>query len=93
MVIKFSVEFKQQSVDCALYHAHFSISELANHLGVGKSTLDKWIRQLVPNKTSRCELTTEQQQIMALENEIKALKMTNVILKKVHVYFINNLSR
>ena len=45
MVKKFSIEFKQQSVDYALSNAHLSISELANHLGVGKSTLDKWIRQ------------------------------------------------
>ncbi|OCG38954.1 transposase [Gilliamella sp. Bif1-4] len=44
MVRKFSVEFKQQSVDYALSNAHLSISELANHLGVSKSTLDKWIR-------------------------------------------------
>ncbi|NUE97039.1 transposase [Gilliamella sp. ESL0232] len=40
MVKKFSIEFKQQSVDYALSNAHLSISELANHLGVGKSTLN-----------------------------------------------------
>ncbi|MWP49139.1 MULTISPECIES: transposase [unclassified Gilliamella] len=71
MVKKFSIEFKQQSVDYALSNAHLSISELANHLGMDKSTLDKWIRQLSPNKTSRRELTAEQQRIMALEKEIK----------------------
>ncbi|NUF28527.1 transposase [Gilliamella sp. ESL0254] len=93
MVKKFSIEFKQQSVDYALSNAHLSISELANPLGVGKSTLYKWIRQLSPNKTSRRELTAEQQRIMALEKEIKELKMANDILKKAHVYFINNPSR
>ncbi|OCG20433.1 transposase [Gilliamella sp. App2-1] len=46
MVRKFSVKFKQQLIEYALPHAHFSISELANHLGIDKSTLDKWIRQL-----------------------------------------------
>ncbi|WP_294966083.1 transposase [uncultured Gilliamella sp.] len=50
MVKKFSLEFKQQSVDYLLTNAHLSISELANHLGVGKSTLDKWVRQLAPTK-------------------------------------------
>ena len=93
MVKKFSLEFKQQSVDYLLTNAHLSISELANHLGVGKSTLDKWVRQLAPNKTSRRELTPEQQRIIALEKENKELKMANEILKKAHVYFINNPSR
>lgn len=93
MVKKFSIEFKQQSVDYALSNAHLSIAEIANHLGVGKSTLDKWVRQTAPNKTSRRELTTEQQKIIALEKENKELKMANEILKKAHVYFINNPSR
>ncbi|MWP46069.1 hypothetical protein [Gilliamella sp. Pas-s27] len=43
------------------------ISKLANHLGLGRSTLYKWIRQLSPNKNRRRELTAEQQRIMALE--------------------------
>lgn len=93
MVKKFSSEFKQQSVDYALSNAHLSIGEIANDLGVGKSTLDKWVRALAPNKTSRRELTAEQQRIIALEKEIKELKMANDILKKAHVYFINHPSR
>ena len=93
MVKKFSLEFKQQAVDYALSNAHLPISEIANHLGVGKSTLDKWVRQINPNKTSRRELTAEQQRIIALEKENKELKMANEILKKAHVYFINNPSR
>lgn len=85
MVKKFSPEFKQQSVDYALSKAHLSISEVADHLVVGKSTLDKWVRQLAPNKTSRRALTAEQQRIVALEKENKELKMANDILKKAHV--------
>lgn len=93
MVKKFSSEFKQQAVDYALSNAHLSLVEIANHLGVGHSTIDKWIRQLAPNKTSRRTLTLEQQKIIALEKEVKELKMANDILKKAHVYFINNPSR
>ncbi|MWN89995.1 hypothetical protein GQ597_04635 [Gilliamella sp. Pra-s65] len=48
MVKKFSIEFKQQSVNYALSNAHLSISELADYLGAGKSSLDKWIRQRSP---------------------------------------------
>jgi hypothetical protein len=46
-----------------------------------------------PNKTSRGELTPEQQRIIALEKDNKELKMANEILKKTQVYFINNPSR
>ena len=74
MVKKFSLEFKQQSVDFLLTNAHLSISELANHLGVGKSTLDKWVRQLAPNKTSRRELTPESNGLLRLKKIIKNLK-------------------
>ena len=74
MVKKFSLEFKQQSVDYLLTNAHLSISELANHLGVGKSTLDKWVRQLAPNKTSRRELTPESNGLLRLKKIIKNLK-------------------
>jgi len=93
MVKKFSVEFKQQSVDYALSNAHLSLAEIANQLGIGKSTLDKWIRQNNPGKTSRRELTAAQQKIITLEKENKELKMANEILKKAHVYFINHPSR
>lgn len=41
MAKNFSLEFKQPSVDYLLTNALLSISELANHLDVGKSTLDK----------------------------------------------------
>lgn len=53
IVKKFSPKFKQQSVDYALSNAQLSISEVTGQIGVGKTTLDKWIRQLLPNKTSR----------------------------------------
>jgi len=93
MVKKFSAEFKQQSVDYALSNAHLSLADIANHLGIGQSTLDRWVRQINPGKTSKRELTPEQQRIIALEKENKELKMANEILKKAHVYFINHPSR
>ncbi|OCG18425.1 transposase [Gilliamella sp. Fer1-1] len=46
MVKKFSAGFKQQAMDYALSNVHFSLAQIANHLGIGKSTLDKWGRQL-----------------------------------------------
>ncbi|WP_176700864.1 MULTISPECIES: hypothetical protein [unclassified Gilliamella] len=43
------------------------MAKTANYLGIDKSTMDKWLRQLNPNKTSKRELTCEQQKMIALE--------------------------
>ncbi|WAK64926.1 transposase [Acinetobacter baumannii] len=45
MAKRFSPEFKQQAIDYALANSSESIAALANKLGIGYSTLDKWIRQ------------------------------------------------
>src|SRR5699024_7111461 len=86
MVKKFSPEFKHQAVDYALSNAHQPISVLANHLGIGKSTLDKWIRQHNPTKTSRRELSPEQQRIVALEKENIAMSENEGNFDAVHSY-------
>ena len=42
---RFSPEFKQQAVSYALANSDQSIAALAKHLGIGESTLDRWVRQ------------------------------------------------
>ena len=42
---RFSPEFKQQAVSYALANSDQSIAALAKHLGIGDSTLDRWVRQ------------------------------------------------
>jgi len=41
-----SPEFKQQAIDYALSNSHEPIAAIARKLGVGYSTLDKWIREV-----------------------------------------------
>ncbi|MDM1021541.1 transposase, partial [Acinetobacter sp. VNK23] len=45
MAKRFSPEFKQQAIDYALSNSHESVAAIAQKLGVGYSTLDKWIRE------------------------------------------------
>ena len=90
MAKRFSLEFKQQAIDYALANSHES---LAVKLGVGYSTLDKWIRMANPDGSSKRQLTPEQQRILDLEKEVKQLKEANDILKKVHVYFLTDQGR
>jgi len=46
MAKRFSPEFKQQAIDYALSNSHEPIAAIARKLGVGYSTLDKWIREV-----------------------------------------------
>jgi transposase len=64
-------------------------------MGMGYSTLDKWVRQERQNGSLNAsrKLTPEQEQIAQLKKEIAHLKEVNEIIKKAHVYFVNNPSR
>ena len=63
MAKRFSPEFKQQAIDYALSNSHESLTSIAQKLGVGYSTLDKWIREANPANSSKRQLTPEQQRI------------------------------
>lgn len=88
MAKRFSPEFKQQAIDYALSNAHEPLSAIANKLGIGYSTLDKWVRQSTSSQSSKRLLSPEQQQILELQKEVKQLREANDILKKAHVYFL-----
>lgn len=82
MAKRFSSEFKQQAIDYALANSHEPLASIAVKLGVGYSTLDKWIRMANPDGSSKRQLTAEQQRILDLEKEVKHLKEANDIPKK-----------
>ncbi len=88
MAKRFSPEFKQQSIEYALANTHEPLAVIARKLGVGYSTLDKWVRAMNLAGTSIRQLTPEQQRIVELEKENRQLKEANDILKKAHVYFL-----
>ena len=71
MAKRFSPEFKQQAIDYALSNSHESVAAVAQKLGVGYSTLDKWIRETNPAGSSKRQLSPEQQRILELEKEVK----------------------
>lgn len=88
MTKRFSPEFKQQAIEYALANSHEPIAAIARKLGVGYSTLAKWVRESNTTSTSKRVLSPEQQRIVELEKEIKQLREANNILKKAHVYFL-----
>ena len=65
---------------------NYSIREAASAMNVGKSTMDKWVRQLkselqgTPNHPT--VITADQRKIKELEKTIKRIEMEEEILKK-----------
>lgn len=88
MAKRFSPEFKQQAIEYALVNSHESFAAIARKLGIGYSTLDKWVRESNHTHTSKRVLSPEQQRIVELEKEIRQLREVNNILKKADVYFL-----
>ena len=86
----FSQAFKSDSVAYALAHADRGVAAVAKELGVGYSTLDKWLRDHKHAGGGVRELTAEQKRIKALEKENADLREVNEILKKAAAYFIKN---
>lgn len=88
---RFSEQFKQEAVQLVL--AGRPINEVANQLGVGYSTLDKWVRTHRKNTGQLAALTQEQTRIRDLERQVAHLQEVNEILKKATVYFANPVNR
>jgi transposase len=86
---EFKLEVAQQVVDEGRL-----VREVAESLGLGKSTVDKWSRQLKNerngNLSSATPLTSEQITIRELERKIKRLEEDNTILKKASALLISD---
>lgn len=81
----FSAEFKLEAAQLVL-DQNYSITEAANAMGVGKSTMDKWVRQLKQEREGispkASPMTPEQIEIRELKKKIARLEEHNEILKK-----------
>lgn len=77
----FKLEVAQEVVDKGR-----TVREVANSLGLGKSSVDKWARQLKQERSGvtsiATPLTPDQLKIRELERKIKRLEGDNEILKK-----------
>lgn len=81
----FKPEFRHQVAELVVDKA-YSIREAAEAMGVGKSTVDKWARQLRKERNGdevkAAPITEERRRIRELERENQQLKMEKEILKK-----------
>ncbi len=81
----FKPEFRQEVAELVV-DKDYSIREAAEAMGVGKSTVDKWVRQLRKERNGdeikTPPITEERCRIRELERENQQLKMEKEILKK-----------
>jgi transposase len=88
---RFSEQFKQEAVK--LVSADNPIAEVARRLGIGHSTLEKWVRAHRIQTGQLESLNLEQKRIRELERQVAHLQEVNDILKKATVYFTNPANR
>ena len=90
-----SPQKRQECVEYALAHPEITTAQLASDLGVGHSTLCNWLKKAREQGVAGAPrtLSAEQQRIKDLEKENAHLREVNEIIKKAHVYFVNNPSR
>lgn len=81
----FSADFKLEAARL-VEEQNYSIREAAEAMGVGKSTMDKWVRQLREEQSGKAfsakPISVEQRKIRELEQRIKKLEREKEILKK-----------
>jgi transposase len=92
MLNRFNEQFRVDAVGLVMQGR--SISDVSKSLGIGLSTLDKWVRSarsksglLAPT------LSAEQKRLRELEEENAHLREVNDILKKAAVFFATDPKR
>ena len=83
---QYTREFKLEAISLVVDHKR-TIPDVADSLGIGKSTLQKWLSQYRQEMTGQAPkvgnaLTDEQRELQELRKENKRLRMERDILKK-----------
>ena len=81
----FSADFKLEAAQLVLDQG-YTIKAASEAMGIGKSTLEYWIRQLREERQGKTPtasaLTPEQRRIEELEKQVRRLETEKEILKK-----------
>ncbi len=83
---RFDPEFRLEAAQLVV-DKNYSIREAAEAMNVGKSSMDKWVRQLKQERqgkrpTGTSPMTPDQRRIRELERQLKRVEEEKEILKK-----------
>ena len=89
----FTAEFKLEAAQLVLDQG-YSVKDAALAMGIGKSTMDKWVRQLREERSGVLPMTTamtpEQRKIQELEAKIRKIEREKEILKKATALLVSD---
>ena len=84
----FSPEFRLEAAQLVL-DQHYTVADAATAMNVGKSTMDKWVRQLKEERAGKSPtaspMTPEQIEIRELNKRLQHVEMEKEILKQAAV--------
>ena len=84
---KFTAEFKEQAVKLVTEQG-LSVGQASSELGIGESTLSKWVGDYRQNNQVESVLTiSEKEELKQLRKENHILKMERDVLKKATAIF------
>lgn len=84
---KFTAEFKKEATDLVLEQG-LNQTQVAKDLGIGLSTLSKWLRTRKEEGSDPNALSeNEKEELRRLRKENRVLRMERDLLKKTTVYF------
>lgn len=89
----YTAEFKLEAAQLVI-DQNYSVKEAAQSVGVSKSAMDKWVRQLKNERLGTCEsaspLSPDKIKIKELEKKIKRIELENEIIKKATALLISD---
>lgn len=89
----YTAEFKLEAAQLVV-DQEYSTKEAAKSMGVSKSAMDKWVRQLkkerLGDSCNASPLTPDKIKIKELEKKIKRIEMESEIIKKATALLISD---
>ena len=89
---KYSAEFREDAVRMLVDNPGLTISKAARDLGIGMSTLDKWLRQYRASTAGGVVTGNDLAELRRLRLENQKLKLERELLKKAAVFFAKDSS-
>ena len=88
---KFTEEYKQDAVGLVVSQG-ISVAQAAEDSGIGKSTLEKWVRLYRSDHPEEKPLSlSEREELRQLRKEIQTVRMERDFLKKTAAFFARSM--
>lgn len=85
----FSEEYKKDAVKMVVDNG-ISAAKVSKDLGIGRSTLEKWLRSYRSSTESQVVSINEREELRKLKAENHKLRLERELLKKAAVFFAND---